>query len=408
MLDHLQIYDRRDRTIVGAADAALTVAGPLFRLGRPRPAAKPRRILLLRLERIGDLLMSLDAIGDVVRAAPGAEIDLVVGSWNAELARRIGGIHRLETIDASWLSRESEGLALTSMLRLARSWSARKYDLGINFEPDIRSNMILAAARPARSAGFISGGGGSLLDVRLPYHAGEHTAVNAERLVAAVLDVPPRARTGRLHIPADERRRAAERLGARRRPLVGVHVNGGRAIKQWSPDRFAELASRLAAARGATIVLTGAASDHELVEPVRRTLSDMNVLDLVGSLDLPSLAAALEQLDVFVTGDTGPMHLAAAVATPVVAIFGPSDPARYAPRDPIHRIVRIDLPCSPCNRIRLPPERCVGHIPDCLAGIDVEMVYRAVETVLDGARQSAAHPAIARPASPKLKAKAGG
>ncbi len=80
-------------------------------------------------------------------------------------------------------------------------------------------------------------------------------------------------------------------------------------------------------------------------------------------------AAILAQLDVLVTGDTGPMHLAAAVGTPVVAVFGPSDPARYATRGPADRVVRIDLPCSPCNRIRRPPERCVGHTPDCLAGV---------------------------------------
>jgi ADP-heptose:LPS heptosyltransferase len=71
------------------------------------------------------------------------------------------------------------------------------------------------------------------------------------------------------------------------------------------------------------------------------------------------------------------MHLAAAVGTPVVAVFGPSDPTRYVPSDPDHRIVRIDLPCSPCNRIRLPPARCVGHTPDCLEGIDADRVYRA-------------------------------
>ena len=404
MLDHLQIYDRRDRLMVGAADAALALAGPLLRLGRPHSRAQPRRILLLRLERIGDLLMSLDAITDVVRAAPGAEIDLVVGSWNVELARRIRGLHRVETLDASWLSRDDAGVPFTSMLRRARSWSSCKYDLGINFEPDIRSNVLLAAARPARAAGFVSGGGGSLLDVRLPYHPGEHTTINAERLVAAVLDVPPRTGSGGLEIPADERRRASDQLGARSRPLVGVHVSGGRAIKQWSPERFAELASRLATARGATIVLTGASSDRVMVEPVRRALNEMNVLDKVGSLDLPALAAVLEQLDVLVTGDTGPMHLAAAVATPVVAVFGPSDPARYAPRDPMHRIVRIDLPCSPCNRIRLPPERCVGHIPDCLTGIDVEMVYRAVETVLDRARQTSGHTVAALSVAPKAKA----
>ena len=161
------------------------------------------------------------------------------------------------------------------------------------------------------------------------------------------------------------------------RPLVGLHASGGREIKQWSPERFGEVAARLARERGATIVLTGSPADRALVDPARRTLAPASVIDLCGSLDLLTLAAVLERLDVYVTGDTGPMHLAAAVGTPVVAVFGPSDPVRYAPRTDRHRIVRIDLPCSPCNRIRLPPARCVGHTPDCLEGIDVEMVYRA-------------------------------
>jgi ADP-heptose:LPS heptosyltransferase len=162
-----------------------------------------------------------------------------------------------------------------------------------------------------------------------------------------------------------------------------MHVSGGRAIKQWDPDRFAELASRLTRARRATIVLSGSAADRPLIDSVARTIAPSDVIDIAGRLDLPALAAVLEQLDVLVTGDTGPMHLAAAVGARVVAVFGPSDPVRYAPRDPRHRIVRIDLPCSPCNRIRLPPERCVGHTPDCLTGIDVDMVYRAVEMTLD-------------------------
>jgi ADP-heptose:LPS heptosyltransferase len=72
------------------------------------------------------------------------------------------------------------------------------------------------------------------------------------------------------------------------------------------------------------------------------------------------------------------MHLAAAVGTPVVAIFGPSEPVRYAPWTASRRIVRIDLPCSPCNRIRLPPERCRGHVPDCLDGITTSQVLEAV------------------------------
>jgi lipopolysaccharide heptosyltransferase II len=390
VFDHLQIYDRRERALVGIVDIALQGVGLVGKTMRPRGQWPPRRILLLRLERIGDLVMALEAIEDVRHAAPAAEIDLVVGSWNDALARRIKGIARVETLDAAWLSRDGAGLPMRALVRRARAWRQRRYDLGVNFEPDLRSNFLLAESRAARTAGFSSGGGGGLLDVALRYDPRAHTASNAQRLVAAVMDVPPRLTPARIELAAEERRRARERIGAARGPVVGVHVSGGRAIKQWDPERFRELALRLARARGATIVLTGSAGDRALVEPVARALADLAVVDLAGALDLPGLAAVLEQLDVFVTGDTGPMHVAAAVGTPVVAIFGPSDPARYAPRDAIHRIVRVDLPCSPCNRIRLPPDRCAGHIPDCLTGIDVEMVFRAVEATLDRSREPAA------------------
>jgi ADP-heptose:LPS heptosyltransferase len=107
------------------------------------------------------------------------------------------------------------------------------------------------------------------------------------------------------------------------------------------------------------------------------------VLDLTDGVNLLTAAAVLERLDLLVTGDTGPMHLAHAVGTPVVAVFGPSDPVRYAPRGLHDRVVRVDLPCSPCNRIRVPPTRCTGHTPDCLAGVEVSAVVRAIDDVLE-------------------------
>ena len=70
------------------------------------------------------------------------------------------------------------------------------------------------------------------------------------------------------------------------------------------------------------------------------------------------------------------------MGTPVVAVFGPSDPRRYAPHGARDRVVRVDLPCAPCNRIRLPPARCTGHTPDCLAGISVDRVFDEAMSVL--------------------------
>jgi ADP-heptose:LPS heptosyltransferase len=158
-------------------------------------------------------------------------------------------------------------------------------------------------------------------------------------------------------------------------------------VKQWHPGRFAEVAAALGREYGATIVLTGAAADAAIVREVEAGIpAGVRVLNLCGQGDVLDLAAVLEQLAVFVTGDTGPMHLAAAVGTPLVALFGPSVPARYAPRSAGSRVVRVDLPCSPCNRIRLPPERCRGHVPDCLDGITVDAVLASARELLDSER----------------------
>lgn len=402
----LQIHSRRERALVTAADRVLVLGAALARPFRRRRAPiAPRRILLLRLERIGDLLMVLPAIADVHTLAPDAEIHLVVGSWNADLAGAIDPIKRVQTLDAAWLARRNSGLGLLSLLRAARRWRALKYDLVINFEPDVRSNLLAAASGAAWAAGYRSGGGGGLLDVALDYDTRAHTTDNARRLVAATLGSPSpmpgpsRSEKGLDHgyavapiliVPAKAHDNASRLLGAARGPLVGVHVSGGRAIKQWEPDRFADVARRLIEATGATIVLTGSGDDRGLVDRVKQALPPAHVIDVAGHLDLLPLGAILERLDLFITGDTGPMHLAAAVGTPIVAVFGPSDPARYAPRGRLDRIIRVDLPCSPCNRIRLPPARCVGHTPDCLAFLSADSVFNAAIAVLrEAGRRSA-------------------
>ena len=115
----------------------------------------------------------------------------------------------------------------------------------------------------------------------------------------------------------------------------------------------------------------------------------MRTLRVQGTTDLVVLAAVLQQCRALLTGDTGPMHLAAAVGTPVLAVFGPSMPWRYGPLVEPSRVVRVDLPCSPCNRIRLPPERCQGHTPDCLAEVHVEAVVAAGRSLLASSSRGA-------------------
>lgn len=394
-MKNLNIYDRRERALVGAADAVLgagaALARPFRRRARPDP---PRRILILRLERIGDLVMALPAIRDVRALAPQAAVDLVVGSWNLAIAKALPYVDRVEPLDAAWLARGASASGIPGTIRAVRRWRKAGYDLAINLEPDIRSNLLLAASGAAWTAGWTSGGGGAALDAGLEYDTSRHTTANARRLVSAVFAAPaPPSPVPLIAIPEAARRWAAARVARRSAgPLVAVHVSGGRLVKQWEPARFAEVARQLVEHQNATVVLTGSLSDRPMVDEVRSALPADRVVDVTGEADILELAALLAQIDLLITGDTGPMHIAAAVGTPVVAVFGPSDPARYAPSGPADRIVRAGLPCSPCNRIRLPPAHCVGHIPDCLSSVPAAQVYGAALSSLDASAGQRRHP----------------
>jgi lipopolysaccharide heptosyltransferase II len=388
VFDHLQIPYRQERALVGLADAGLSAAK---RLGWPRAseaAASPRKILLLRLERVGDLVMVLDAIAMVRAMAPDATINLVVGSWNRSLAGLIPGV-QIETLDVPWMARERAGLPWRQLVQRARAWRRESYDLAINFEPDIRSNLLMALSGARRRAGFVSGGGGAVLTDAIAPDPHAHIAENARALVArafARTAAPQERFSSRLHIPEDVRRRAAELVATPKHgaPLVGIQPAAGRRIKEWDPVRFAEVGAALARARGASVVLIGSTGDKPVVDAVRAAWpSDVPFVELPAGIDLVLLTAVLERLTLFITGDTGPMHLAAAVDTPVLAVFGPSLPTRYAPLSARSRIVRIDISCSPCNLMRQPPSRCLDRVPDCLAGISSDVVLRAALEMLD-------------------------
>jgi lipopolysaccharide heptosyltransferase II len=398
----LQIPNSRERAAVAAADAVLRLAS-LARRGRTRPAAAAvERVLVLRLERIGDLIMSLPALHALRTLAPGARIDLVTGAWNEALASQIAGIDTVETMNAPWLARGERGSNWRALLQQAGAWRARRYDLAINLEGDIRSNLLLSRAAAGWSAGFGMAGGGPLLDEDVPFDANSHTAVNGVRLVRAALGASPARQSwpaeGRaaaaqlpragLTIPPAARAEADAMLApAATRPLVGLHIGAGRAVKEWPASRLAETGAWAVRERETAIVLTGSAADRARADEVRGALpAGATVGDTVGTAPLVTLAAVLSRLSLFITPDTGPMHLAAVLGTPLVALFGPSSPERWGPLAPDARIVRVDLPCSPCNRIRNPPARCQGRTPDCMDGIIVGRVIDEAAGLLDRTR----------------------
>ena len=382
-----RIYDRRERWALAGFDLALRLATPLLGLSPSRStsleAGAVRRILAVRLDRLGDLLMTLPALSELRRLAPDAEIELAVGSWNEEIARGLPFVDRVRIVDAPWAAWGKRA----NWSRAARAMrDGETPDLAIDFQGDVRAILLMARTGAALRAGYGDTGGGHLLTyVGFWDEAASWYRQNVDLLGTIFPGKPLPNRIEPYNFLLPEERGVGQEvlkglgLSDARRPFIGIHPSAGRAIKQWEVDKFAALADRLVEATSGAVILTGASSDRELVEHVATRCKTAPQI-LIGEVGLRGFAALLEQLDLFVSGDTGPMHLADAVACPGVAIFGPSDPRRYRPESGEYRtVVRNPLYCSPCNMIRKPPRECaLLEAPECLSTITVDQMAEAV------------------------------
>jgi ADP-heptose:LPS heptosyltransferase len=187
-----------------------------------------------------------------------------------------------------------------------------------------------------------------------------------------------------LAVPAPAAAAWRERL---QREQIGryliLHPGGGWPTKRWHPERFAELGRRLLAAYSGHIVLTGAEVDRERLDAIGAGIGAARVHRWL--LGLEELWAALAGADLFVGGDTGPLHFAAALGTPVVGLYGPTDPVRNGPLDPKDEVVWHRLWCSRCHRRRCP------YRWECMESIGVDEVLAAVRLRLESADPSLAH-----------------
>jgi ADP-heptose:LPS heptosyltransferase len=315
-----------------------------------------------------------------------------VGRWSAEIARS-APVDEVLVWSAPWAGRADEGgQGVLALARQARALRSRRPDLAIDLQGDIRALLLMRLTGARLRVGYANTGGASLLTHVVPLDETLPWPEQNRRAVAVALgDRPPAARSDPLR---DADREFATRLLASlglaaRQPLVGIHPSGGRGVKQWDVTRWGVVAARLQREFGATVLVTGTAADAPLARALARPLEKAPV-DLTGRLSPRELLALVERLDLFLSPDTGPMHMACAVGTPSVSVFGPSDPVRYfsggdGSSGSRHVVVRQELWCSPCNLIRNPPAECAGpEPPECLQLVTVEAVYREAARLLAG------------------------
>jgi lipopolysaccharide heptosyltransferase II len=391
---------------------ALRLAGPILAtLGR-RTARLERsaeqhvendqpRILLMRPDHLGDVLLATPAAAVLHQALPGARIDWLVGPWSAEIARHAGGGGDVMTLDFPGFTRRPKRSAVEPYVMLlyeAKRLSARGYDAALVLRPDHWWGAMLAsAAGVPRRFGFSVAECQPLLTDTLPPPAGHVVRANQElaRLAARRLGGTV-ASDSILTVPrfpvSDEAAAWADDLHARldqgAAPLVAIHPGTGAALKNWLPECWADVARTLRTSHGAQLVLTGGPGEGGAIEAIAGRL-DPRPVTLVGATTLDQLAALYARCDLVVGGDSGPLHLAAAVGTPTVRLYGPTDVREFGPwpRGASHVALTAGLSCQPCRDLVAPP--CgARETPACMRALNAETVVAAAAGLLE--RQPAA------------------
>lgn len=356
--------------------------------------AEVRSILVIRLDLLGDLLFTMPAIHALRRSAPEARISALVLPYTAELLHGVSFIDRVIAVDVNRWRNPGEwarGAAWREVKRSLAEVREEPYDLCVSFYGRVGAafallsgaNHLVGYREEGYPLGFDLGLAGRRYRERR--HETEY-CLDLVRALGAMGDAkPPR-------LPVDPA--AAERVelllseaGIRSgEGVVVLHPGALNMVaKRWLPERWAAAVDRIQMELGRRAVLVGSASELPLAETVRH-LMRTPVAVLAGRTSVTELAALLVRSDLFLGGDSGPLHLASALGVPSVAVYGPTDPAITGPLGARARVLRGQTDCAPCYDPSAPSEcRRGDHL--CMAGVSVDEVFEAAREVLSAGRQ---------------------
>jgi ADP-heptose:LPS heptosyltransferase len=334
----------------------------------------PEKILIIKPGAIGDLLHITPTIRALKKKFPAARIDIMVGSRaTACLFENNCRINKVMYFD-----RKGEHRRWRALFSLMTEVRSAHYDLVLNFQRSTFKVWLLAlAAFPARI---------------MVYHKSRKRKIHAvlnhlETVTPLGIDPTTAELDLELYPTAEDRSHVTELLQSHAvsgKRLAALNLGASNRIKCWRPESFAQLADRLASELGATVILIGGPDERDLAGQVMAA-ARLTPLNLVAGLSLTQLGALLQQCSFLVSGDTGPLHLATAVGTPVIALFGAIDPERTGPVGKGHVVIcHAELPCVPCN------DKLCRHRPEleCMDLITVDEVFSAAQAVLQRAEKA--------------------
>jgi len=343
-------------------------------------------ILIVKLSAIGDVIHTLPALNAIRKHYPHAHITWLVEEDAYPL---LEGHAALDRILVSKRKRWLKGLkSLSAMANMKEIYQFikelrdTKYDLVIDFQALLKSGILIGLSKGKTKIGFGRGmehmeHSYLFLNKRVPAVGMDNHAILRSMMLLETLGINSSEIVFNVPVSNQDRVRAEDlikRHGVKESGLlVAINPLAKWNTKLWSNRKFGELADTVIDRNGASVVFTGSRADRGATQDIMDGMK-FKAVNLAGETDLKTLAALYEKADILISTDTGPMHLAAAVNTPVVALFGPTAPWRTGPFGPDHQIIRAELDCSPCFK-----RQC--STLDCMEQIRVQDVLKGVEKV---------------------------
>lgn len=339
-------------------------------------------VLIVKLSALGDVIHTLPSLAALRRGCPDAHITWVVEEGAADMLLDHPYIDRvLVSGRKRWVADlrrgSNRGKTLSEIRSFVASLRDRRYGVAIDFHGLFKSALIMGLVRADRKIGYRSMQEMSrfFYNETIPEDMNKHAVLRyldfVEYLGYQAGDPEFTLPTG--SVETDRVSGLLEEAGiGRADPFIAVNPVALWKTKLWGDENFARLADRIVRDIQMPVVYTGSAADAAgYIKRIRAFMKESSV-DLAGRTGLRELADLYRRAALVVSTDSGPMHLAAAMGTPTVALFGPTDPARTGPFGKGHSVIRSGIECSPCFQ-----KRCESMA--CMTGITVDDVFEAVK-----------------------------
>lgn len=370
--------------------AALRLIAGLPILPSRSPSAKPERILIIRPDHVGDALLTTPALRALRQAHPNAEIHALVGAWSANVFAPFPEIDLVLTLPFPGFARGAASQTLTDPYllawRAARHLRRLRYNTALICRPDHWWGALIAflAGIPSR-IGHDHPDTAPFLTTAVPFEPA-HAVIQSARLVERLIDQPLKPADLALTFPIDPDDRAwvdgyLEEWGLNpRERLFVIHPGSGTWVKQWDEESWAFVADTLAEEWGATPVFTGSEGELAMIRRIAEQMQTKPCI-MAGDTRIGTLAALYERAHVVLGPDSGPVHLAAAVGTPTVALFGPADPDEFGTwgKRERHAVLFSEIGCRPCRILDWNGDDPKFH--PCVRAISRARVLAAARTV---------------------------